>query len=112
MFLRRSLALLLFGATLVFVPNALAHGHAASHPAKGPRCTKHGITTNRAGHATCGLHKGQPQPPATSGTGDEPTTSTSDAPSGDDSSGTVAATGDQSVTSDDQGDDNPGDDAQ
>jgi hypothetical protein len=112
MFIRRSLTVLLFGGTLVFVPSALAHGHAATHPAKGRHCTKNGVATNRAGHANCGLHKGQPQPPATSGTGDEPTTSTGDAASGDDSSGTVTATGDQPVTSDDQGDDNPGDDAQ
>lgn len=95
MFLRRSLAVLLSGATLVFVPSALAHGHAASHPAKGPRCAKNGVSTNRAGHANCGRHKGQPQPPVTSGTGDGPTTSgTGDDPSGDDSGAVVTTTGD------------------
>ena len=94
MILRRSLAVLLFGTTLVFVPSALAHGHAATHPAKGPRCTKHGVTTNRAGHANCGLHKGQPKPPVTSGSGDgAPTTGTGDDPSGDDSGGILTPTG-------------------
>ncbi len=96
----RPITTLMLGATLVFVPSALANSHGAkgSHAPKGPRCKHNGTSTNPAGHPNCGRHNGQ------SGT-----TDTGDPTDTNDGGDTVAAPtddqNDQPSSADSQGDD-------